>query len=125
MLYRCNDGAFGMTQPSPLESRLAQQIARAGLPTPEREFRFHPERKWRFDFCFPEAMVALEVEGGTWVRGRHARPKGFAEDCCKANESALMGWTLLRVTGEHIDSGQALEWLQRALSAFYDRQEAA
>lgn len=111
---------------SPLEQRLAQQIARAGLPTPEREFVFHPERKWRFDFCFPEAMVALEVEGGTWVRGRHARPKGFAEDCVKYSEAALAGWTLLRVTGEHIDSGQALEWLRRGLSRFYDdRQEAA
>ena len=36
MLYRCNDGAFGMTQPSHLESRLAAAIAAAGLPTPER-----------------------------------------------------------------------------------------
>lgn len=114
-----------MTNPSPLESRLATAIQSAGLPTPERELAFHPERRWRFDFAWPEAMVALEVEGGTWVRGRHARPKGFAEDCEKYAEAALAGWTVLRVTGEHITSGQAVEWLRRALSAFYDHQEAA
>jgi hypothetical protein len=75
------------------------------------------------DFAWPEALVALEVEGGTWVRGRHARPKGFAEDCCKLNEAALAGWTVLRVTGEHIASGQAVEWLRRALARFYGEQQ--
>lgn len=114
-----------MTKESPLESRLAAAIAAAGLPTPEREFIFHPERKWRMDFAWPEALVALEVEGGTWVRGRHARPKGFAEDCEKYAEAALAGWTVFRVTGEHIGSGQAVEWLRRALERFYEHQEAA
>jgi very-short-patch-repair endonuclease len=112
-----------MTNPSPLEQRLAHAIQAAGLPTPEREHRFHETRQWRMDFAWPEAQVALEVEGGIWVRGRHARPKGFAEDCCKLNEAALAGWTVLRVTGEHIASGQAVEWLRRALARFYGEQQ--
>ena len=105
---------------SKLEEKMLQKIMEAGLPEPIREFKFHKSRKWRFDFCWPEAQVALEVEGGTWVKGRHARPKGFAEDCEKYAEAALAGWTVLRVTGEHIASGQAVEWLRRALERFYE-----
>jgi hypothetical protein len=112
-----------MTNPSPLEQRLAHAIQAAGLPTPEREHRFHETRQWRMDFAWPEALVALEVEGGTWVKGRHARPKGFAEDCEKYAEAALSDWTVLRVTGEHIASGQAVEWLRRALARFYGEQQ--
>ena len=104
---------------SQLEQRLAAAIAAAGLPTPERELVFHPDRRWRFDFAWSAALVALEVEGGTWVQGRHARPKGFAEDCEKYAEAALAGWTVLRVTGEHVTNGKAIEWLERALTRFY------
>ena len=32
---------------------------------PEREYKFYEGRKWRFDFAFPSAMVAIEIEGGT------------------------------------------------------------
>lgn len=110
---------------SPLESRLAAAIAAAGLPTPEREFIFHPERKWRMDFAWPEAQVALEVEGGVWTQGRHTRPKGYTEDIVKRNTATLMGWSVLQATGEHIGSGQAIEWLRRALERFYEHQEAA
>jgi hypothetical protein len=28
------------------------------------EHKFHPVRKWRFDFAFPPQMVAFEFEGG-------------------------------------------------------------
>lgn len=30
-------------------------------------------------------------------------------------EAALAGWRVLRVTGTHIKSGEALEWIRRAL----------
>ena len=29
------------------------------------EYRFHPTRKWRFDYAWPENKIALEVEGGS------------------------------------------------------------
>lgn len=28
------------------------------------EYRFHPTRKWRFDFAIPHIKVAIEIEGG-------------------------------------------------------------
>ena len=100
---------------SQLERMMELIIADAGLPEPEREYRFHPVRRWRFDFAWPEYKVAVECEGGTWSKGRHVRGLGFRQDCTKYNEAALMGWIVLRVTSHHIAQGKALVWLMRAL----------
>lgn len=65
------------------------------------EYRFHPVRRWRFDFANPEFKIAIEYEGGVWRRGRHIRPVGFINDCDKYNAAALHGWTVLRYTTSH------------------------
>jgi len=104
---------------STLETILHNQIRAAGLPAPVTEFLFHPSRKWRADFAWPEAMVILEVEGGTWTRGRHSRPKGYADDCEKYSRASLLGYTVLRATGEQIRQGLAIQWLSEALERFY------
>ena len=101
---------------SGLEQELDCQIGFDSVPLPEYEHRFHPTRKWRFDFAWPEYQVACEVEGGTWIGGRHNRGLGFQKDCTKYNEAAILGWLVLRVTGQHIESGKALVWIRRALT---------
>ena len=87
---------------------MAWQIKVSGLPDPTRELRFAPPRRWRFDFAWPDLMVALEVDGGTWTRGRHSRPGGFEADCEKLNAAASLGWRVLRVTGDMVRDGRAL-----------------
>src|ERR1041385_1632066 len=47
------------------------------LPKPTTEYRFAPPRRWRFDFAWPEGRLALEVEGGSFVAGRHTRGTPF------------------------------------------------
>lgn len=86
-----------------------------GLPAPVREFRFHPARRWRFDYAWPSIFVAAEREGGVWVAGRHTRGKGFEADCEKYNEANLLGWTVFRFTPKMIESGAAADVLKRAL----------
>ena len=93
---------------SDLELEFLSQVRLAGLPEPEREYRFHPTRRWKFDFCWPSKMVAVELEGGTWTGGRHTRPVGFEKDCEKYNEAAIMGWKVLRFTVNMVRSGEAL-----------------
>jgi very-short-patch-repair endonuclease len=88
-----------------------------GLIPPVGEWLFHPERMWRLDWAWPEAKIALEIDGGTWTGGRHTRGKGYAEDCRKLNEATAMGWSILRVTPEMIDSGEAFGWLERVLAS--------
>jgi len=76
-------------------------------PEPEREYRFAPPRRWRFDFAWPDAMVAVECEGGTWSRGRHVRGGGFERDCAKYNAAALAGWTVVRLTRGMLETDPA------------------
>jgi very-short-patch-repair endonuclease len=81
------------------------------------EYKFHPIRRWRFDFAWPDLHVALEVEGGTWQKGRHTSGVGFEKDCEKYNEAACLGWTVLRVTANMVADGTALEFVRRALAS--------
>lgn len=80
-----------------LSDLLLSQIRRAGLPEPVREFRFHPVRRWRFDLCWPDAMLAVECEGAIWRQGRHTRGAGFVGDCEKYAEGNLLGWHIYRI----------------------------
>jgi len=97
------------------EEQLANLLQADGFPAPRREYRFHPTRKWRFDFAFPEYSLAVEVEGGVYTKGRHTRGAGFTRDAEKYNEAALLGWRVIRVTPEHIRKGQAVAWIKRAM----------
>jgi very-short-patch-repair endonuclease len=100
---------------SRLEATLALHMRAAGL-NPEPEYQFHPSRKWRFDFAFPDEKVAIECEGGTWTNGRHTRGSGFQKDLEKYNQAALLGWTVLRFTGRMIADGTALQTIEQALN---------
>lgn len=102
---------------SELEKTLATQMHYAGLATPEREYRFHLPRKWKFDFAYPLIKLAIECEGGTWTNGRHTRGVGFAKDCEKYNQAALDGWRVLRFTREQIFRGEALKTIIEAIEA--------
>lgn len=106
-----------------LEDRLAQQIRAHGLPVPDREFAFHDTRRWRFDFAWPDYRIAVEVDGGTWTRGRHLRAKGYEGDAEKLNAATALGWRVYRYTAEKIRTGYAVVEIGVALErAAWDRR---
>lgn len=80
-----------------------------------KEYKFHPVRKWRFDYAIPSALVALEVEGGVWTGGRHTNPKGFLGDMEKYNTATLMGWAVYRVIPDDLYTGKTLQLLKKAI----------
>lgn len=82
---------------------------------PLTEHRFHDTRRWRFDYAWPEHQVALEVEGGVWVGGRHTSGAGFVKDMEKYNEAACMGWRIIRCQPRQLCTMQTVETLRRAL----------
>lgn len=84
-----------------------------GLPVPEKEFRFAPPRKWRFDFAWPAQKVAAEVEGGIWVRGRHTRGKGFLNDMEKYNEAGRLGWRVFRFSVQQYEAWELHRFIAR------------
>lgn len=77
----------------------------------EREYKFLPDRKFRFDFAIPSHKIAIEVEGAVWSGGRHVRGTGYNKDCEKYNLAACHGWRVLRYTTDMIrrNPGQVID----------------
>lgn len=100
---------------SAAEDLLQFHLKAAKLPAPVREFKFHPTRKWRFDFAYPAHMLGIEVEGGVWTGGRHTRGSGFSEDCNKYNQATHLGWRVYRFTTDMVKSGEAVAMIETAL----------
>ncbi len=73
------------------------RVLGSDLPGHEREYRFHPTRRWRFDWSWPKSKLAVEIDGGQWVGrgGRHNSDK----DREKLNAAAALGWRVLRFSG--------------------------
>lgn len=103
--------------PLPLE----RQCELAGLPLPLAEYRFHSTRRWRADFCWPEARLMVEVDGGVFTGGRHTRGSGWLRDQEKLNSAAVLGYHVLHVTPRQVADGTALTWID---SFFRERKSA-
>lgn len=96
-------------------SRFEPLLRSAGLPAPVREHRFHPVRRWRFDYAWLVEKVALEVEGGVWTGGRHTRGAGFLGDMEKYNAATVAGWRVVRVTPSKLCASATLGMLEALL----------
>ncbi len=85
------------------------------IPAPVTEYRFHAVRRWRFDYAWPDAKVALEVEGGVWSGGRHTRGVGFVKDMEKYNTAGLNGWLVLRCQPADLNRLETAAMVQQAI----------
>jgi very-short-patch-repair endonuclease len=85
-----------------------------GIPF-ESEYRFDSSRKWRFDLAIHFAKIAVEINGGTWISGRHNRGSSIEKEYEKLNAAAILGWRVLQFTTDSVKSGAAIECLQKAL----------
>lgn len=83
-----------------IEDRIANVLRLGGIKF-MREYRFHPTRRWRFDFALPEHKIAIEFEGGIFLnKARHTSSIGYAGDVEKYREATILGWRLLRYTAK-------------------------
>lgn len=89
-----------------------------------KEFKFHPTRRWRFDYAIPEHKIAVEVEGGVWTNGRHTRPQGFLGDIEKYNTATLMGWRVFRTTPTELVRTATLKMLKQAILGIYEPENS-
>jgi hypothetical protein len=92
----------------------------AGLPRPQCEACFHPRRKWRIDYFWPEFRLAVEIEGGVFVKGRHVTGTGSIGDMEKYNFITLYGFRLLRFTPRQVRSGYATALIRAFLKGETD-----
>jgi hypothetical protein len=84
------------------------------VPIPE--YRFAPPRKWRWDWAFVEAKVAIEQQGGLFSGGRHVRGPALLKEMEKLNAGACNGWRVLYCTPQEFASGAILESVEKCLA---------
>ncbi len=106
---------------SELERELEFQLHAAHLDEGMvREFMFlKPRRRYRADFAWPHLKrggLLVEVDGGIWTRGRHTRGGNhYTEACHRQNLAQLEGYMILTFTQPQIQSGLALDLIERAI----------
>lgn len=83
---------------------------------PVREYRFHPTRKWRFDYAIPVLKIAIECDGGVWTGGRHVSPQGYLKDMEKFNAAAELGWVVLKFTPQNLVTSGTIETLRATIA---------
>ena len=99
---------------SDLEDKLEFQLKSAKITGFTREYKFHSNRRWRFDFAWVDLNIGVDVEGGIWLpRSGHNTGVGISRDVEKGNALTLLGWKLIRVTGKMIKSGEALNIIEK------------
>lgn len=114
----------------------------------QKEYRFHPIRRWKFDIAFPSRKVAVEIDGGGFGRpvvcqrclqtvkrktakgktvivregGRHNTGTGANADNEKFNAAAMLGWRVLRFTTSALarNMGAAINTIRAALDTQID-----
>ncbi len=84
------------------EVAFMQMLQDAGLPAAQVEYRFCSARRWRFDFAWPDYRLAIEIDGGAWIQGRHNRGRGFVADREKDLGAFRLGWCVLHITPEQM-----------------------
>lgn len=105
-----------MSQKSKIEDQLAYYLTDCGIPF-EREYRFAPRRLYRADFHILDTNILVECEGGIWTGGRHTTGAGFSQDCEKYNLASLLGFRVFRFTSAMVESGEALDVIEKARKA--------
>ncbi len=99
-----------------LESLLLWQIREAGLPEPKTQYQFHPQRRWKADFCYPEYRIICEVNGMTHQASRgHTSWAGIHRDYEKQNAAQLMGYRYFEFDREMIEDGTAINTICEAI----------
>ncbi|MDQ4124682.1 MAG: endonuclease domain-containing protein [Actinomycetota bacterium] len=84
---------------SPLEARCARLLARSGLPRAARQHEVWVAGRRRvLDFAWPEARVALEVDGYRW----HSSRAAWENDRQRLRELGRAGWTIVHATHDDI-----------------------
>lgn len=85
-------------------------------PMPKSEYMFHPDRRWAFDYAWPDVKIAIEIQGGTWSKppGKHLRAPGYSKDCKKLNAAVAMGWKVMWFPSDMVYDGsmaEGIEWV--------------
>ena len=100
---------------SQLEDLFAMQLDAAGLGGYVREFQAIPGRKFRFDFCWKQQRLLVEINGGTYSKGAHSTGTGIARDYEKIRLGQACGWEVYPFDTKEVKNGSALAAVEKYL----------
>lgn len=105
--------------PGRFQRMLSLHLRATGITGFVEEYPYTAEvdRKHRADFAWPAHRLLVEVQGGIWKRGGggHSHPLGIQRDIEKHQLAAILGWRVLPVTTDEVESGRALQVIRKAL----------
>lgn len=79
------------------------------------EYKFHQTKRWRFDFANPALKVAVECNGGQWVKSGHSSGKGLQRDAEKLNTAQALGWRVYVLTTSMLSKREAIENIRKIM----------
>jgi len=105
---------------TPVKSGYNQKVVLAffkehGIPEPEFEVRFHPDRMWRSDICWRGRGLMLECDGGIFIAGGHNRGAQMLKTWEKENEACCMGYRILRCQPKDLCTKDTADLIKRCL----------
>ena len=93
-----------MPKQSNLEKKFISLWEKSYKLSLEEELCLIPGRRFRFDFVHQESKVAIEIQGGVFMRGNsgHSSGKGITRDCEKSNLAIYQGYVVFKLTNAMI-----------------------
>lgn len=76
----------------------------------ERHAKSKRSKRYRADFAHLPSRSLIEIQGGTFNRGRHVTGSGYERDCRKYNLAAIGGWRVFLLTSQ---TAKDVAWIER------------
>lgn len=73
----------------------------------KKEQSLVPGRRYRWDFIVGD--LAIEINGGSWIKSGHSTGTGLQRDYDKAYEALKAGYRPLSLTGKDVKSGEGIQ----------------
>ena len=84
------------------------------------QHKFHPVRKWAFDFAHIPTLTAIEIQG--YGEG-HTSYEGMMSDYEKHNEALRYGWVTIYIMSAHLTPKKAVQTIRYILDIIQSRPE--
>lgn len=76
----------------------------------ERYAKSKRSKRYRADFAHLPSRTLIEIQGGTFNRGRHVTGSGYERDARKFNLAMLCGWKVFLLTSQ---TAKEIAWLEK------------
>lgn len=84
-----------------------------------REGRLIPNRRFAFDFAHLHSKVAIEINGGNWINGRHTQAPSLVKEYEKLNLAQECGYIVYILDSTMITQ----RWILKIYESIMDRSK--